>query len=343
MTRPSIDKIGSWLEGHLTKFIAGEGENSPRPEENKFNMQPSQGPFSHYSAISSAIPSADPSPYASSTNLTSTTGPPQPPPVRTGSAMALRTSTASPHLHINRSSSAMDHVRPLDRRSPVHRIASASASSTGFGQHKSVYGQLNGYGPGQGTTSGLTTVENSPASDADDFSLNGESEQRSGTSSPWWDTAHHEGLNSRTPTATTFMRPEGENDSGDTSGFVSLMPSAPTFGAQPTSSTNTPSSVREEEEEDDDLGLGNSRSKQATPNNESNGSATSEKPTAQTETRPGKQNHPVSTKLTLTLTSRAQTYAGSVWILAEQMVEERCNISWTSQSQSWRGDRVLLR
>jgi hypothetical protein len=287
MTRPSLDKIGNWLEGHLTKFIAGEGDNSTHPEENKFKLQHSQGPFSHYSSISSAVPSADPSPYSSSVNLVSMSGS-QPPPARTGSAMAMRSSTGSPHLHINRSSSAMDHVRPHERRSPVHRIG-CSNTSTSFGQQKSAYGRFNGYGPAQETNSGLTTMENSPTNNDHVIKDGGPDQQ----ASPWWG-AYSEGPDFQTPTATTFMRvPENEAESAESSGFISLIDNSPMIGPS-TLQTGNPPSLKEEDEEEEDLGLGNSsnRSKQPTPSNEGNGSASSEKPAASQSTnndasRPG--------------------------------------------------------
>jgi len=264
LSKPSLDKVGGWLGGQLTKFIAGEGDSTPA-EEQKSGL--AQGPFSHYSSISTADLHGS---HASPRAATPSHNPSVPPP-RTESAMALRTMTGSPHIPVNRSSSAMDYVRPYDRRSPVQRLASAGVSTTNFSvPPTSTYGTngVNGYGHHQQTSSGLTSGENSPSI------ANGENDGSSRRGS-WWDSVKTS--DSQTPTATTFQQQGGE----DTGNFVSLMDDIP-MPSIPSSHRSTPQAVREEDEDEDDLGFGNNASrKKQTPAGDrdakgANGSATAE-------------------------------------------------------------------
>jgi hypothetical protein len=268
LSKPSLDKVGGWLGGQLTKFIAGEGDSLPA-EEQKPGL--AQGPFSHYSSISTAeLQSSHTSPQAATQDHHPSVAPP-----RTGSAMALRTMTGSPHIHINRSSSAMDHIRPQERQSPVQRLASAGASTTNFGVPPSAYrtNGVNGYSHYRQTGSGLTTSENSPST-ADD--------ENDGPSrgSSWWDSTN--ASDTQTTTAVTSQQQGGE----DTGNFVSLMDDIP-MPSIPSSHRSTPLAVQEEEEDEEDLGFGNNANKKQTPSgdgdaNKANGSATTEKK----ETRP---------------------------------------------------------
>jgi hypothetical protein len=181
----------------------------------------------------------------------------------------MRTMTGSPHVPANRSSSAMDHIRPHDRRSPVQRLASAGVSTANFSAPPtSVYWNngVNGYGHQQ-TSSGLTSGENSPNI------ANGENDGP--LRSPWWDSVKVSDV--QTPTAATFQQQEGEN----TGNFVSLMDDIP-MPSIPSSHRSTPQAVQEEDEEED-LGFGNSANKKnRTPSgdgdvNEASGPATTEK------------------------------------------------------------------
>ena len=266
ISKPSLDKVGGWLGGQLTKFIAGEGDSSPA-EEQKPGL--AQGPFSHYSSISTTdLQSSHTSPRVATPNYYPSVAPPPP---RTGSAMALRTMTDSPHMPVNRSSSAMDHIRPHERQSPVQRLASAGVWTTNFSAPPtSVYGTngVNGYSRHQKTDSGLTSGENSP------ITANGENDGP--PRSPWWDSVKTS--DAQTPTAATFQQQEGEN----TGNFVSLMDDIP-MPSIPSSHRSTPQIVREEEEDEEDLGFGNNANKKKrTPSgdgdaNEASGPATTEK------------------------------------------------------------------
>jgi COPII coat assembly protein SEC16 len=256
LSKPSLDKVGGWLGGQFTKFIAGEGDSSPA-EEQKPGL--AQGPFSHYSSISmTELQSSHANTRVTTPNHYSSVAPP-----RTGSAMDLRTITGSPHAPVNRSSSAMDHIRPQDRQSPVRRLASAGALVTNFGAPPtSTYktNGVNGYSHYQQTSSGLTSGENSPST------ANGEDGGPS--RSPWWDSL--KSSDTQTPTAATFQQQGG----GDTGNFVSLMddlpmPSVPSY-------RSSPQVLQEEVEEEEDLGFGNNANKKQTPSGDANGSATGE-------------------------------------------------------------------
>ncbi len=56
--KPGLDKLGSWIEGRLTKFIAGEDHQESAPTKpiaappTKGGFQTQVGPFSHFSTIS---------------------------------------------------------------------------------------------------------------------------------------------------------------------------------------------------------------------------------------------------------------------------------------------------
>ncbi|KIP09567.1 hypothetical protein PHLGIDRAFT_102512, partial [Phlebiopsis gigantea 11061_1 CR5-6] len=94
MARPSLDKIGGWLERGFTNFIAGEGD-SPKPVQANGKEPTFSGPFTHFSEISTTVSAASStisSPQMSTTNLTEI---PAAPPFRTGSAMALRPPSGS--------------------------------------------------------------------------------------------------------------------------------------------------------------------------------------------------------------------------------------------------------
>ena len=226
-----------------------------------------QGPFSHYSSISTTdLQSSHASPHTTTPSHHSSVAPP-----RTGSAIAMRTMTGSPHIPVNRSSSATDYTRPQGRRSPVQRLASAGVLATTFGAPpSSTYrtNGVNGYGHYQQISSGLTSGENSPST------ANGENDGPLKSSS-WWDSVKTS--DTHTPTATTFQ----QQGSGDAGNFVSLMDDIP-MPSIPSSHRSTPQAVQEEEDEED-LGFGNNANKKKqAPSvdgdaNEANGSATTEK------------------------------------------------------------------
>ena len=250
MAKPSLDKIGGWLEGRFTSFIAGEGD-SPNPAEGSSKVPTFSGPFTQYGEISSVNNSNIPSPQMSSTNLAQMQAQAQPaaPPFRTGSAMALRASTTSP-AQIARASSAIDYLRR--KPSPVHRASSASVSpAMGLSARtQPTYGYPNGFAsPSNPDMSTPTVQEEAPVTS------NGP------TVASWWGGGESE---SATPTATTFAQPDEPLQQSSSDGFISLVdtpgfsgPSSTTT-AQFTAAAHAQSIGQDELDEEDDLGLGNS-------------------------------------------------------------------------------------
>lgn len=250
MSKPSLDSIGGWLEGRLTKFIAGDGDMSPAlTQESARGDEP--GVFTHYSTISSATTSASPSPQPSQINqYTLHSAPPR----RSGSAMATH-SSASPYVQIDRASSAMEYSRPDARRaSPGPRIASANASTTTFAQSPSFGQAVNGYGPVNGHISNYSNDTISPKSSLDTANEE-ESQPQAAT---WWG-SYNEDSSAPTPTAASFLRVDDPPVSSSSSGFISLMDNA-SFSVSPSPpvSRHEPSSTYEDDDEED-LGFGNSK------------------------------------------------------------------------------------
>ncbi|KZV90262.1 hypothetical protein EXIGLDRAFT_750750 [Exidia glandulosa HHB12029] len=239
MAKPSLDSLGTWLGGRLTDFIAGEAEPAEPSTEVTAEQppKPSTDPFSHYSTISSASTSANPSPPPQANNL-----------LRTGSAMSFRTSTA-PSIQIDRASSAIDYLRPAaNRTSPVPRIASANAATTSFSQ-----AAANGRYGNPPYNSFMPSPTKQASTDE------GES-QGQDASMPWWGNSYGEDSGA-TPTAASFVRAD-EPPADNTSGFISLMDTpSPAISAAP---SKTPSrSGTSFDEDDDELGFGNKSTKKS--------------------------------------------------------------------------------
>ncbi|KAF5380963.1 hypothetical protein D9615_003970 [Tricholomella constricta] len=268
LSKPSLDTIGGWLEGRFTKLVTGDADMEKMPEEevSKPDNGGFSGPFSHYSTISSATPSARSSPQPSVVNLNVL------PPARSGSAMA----SSSPYAHpqIDRASSAMDHVRR--KPSPGPRIASANASTTSFtsapsfGQALSSQRLHNGYSP----SDDLVTPRPSLANDYD---------ENAAQEATWWGgTGYAEGPATQTPTASTFMHVDETAlpASASSDGFISLMDNASySVGSQPSARTMSQASSQLDEEDEEDLGFGNSkREKRELPTGENGHSKSSPSP-----------------------------------------------------------------
>jgi COPII coat assembly protein SEC16 len=234
LSKPSLDTIGGWLEGRFTKLVTGDtdtpvlGDEDGKTEDRSF-----AGPFSHYSTISSNTPSARSSPQPSLVNGL--------PPARSGSAMA----SSVYHPQIDRSSSAMDYVKP--KTSPAPRVSSANPAtstfshSTSFGQSFSNFGIPNGYNASD------DTITPRPAEHDD---------ENTKQDANWWSSSAYDGNSTtQTPTASTFLRVDG-NTLPSANGFISLMDNGP---YSPASLVNTAPGVPPELHDDEDLGFGNSK------------------------------------------------------------------------------------
>lgn len=246
LSKPSLDTIGGWLEGRFTKLVTGDTDSTTPPEEEvvKADERGFSGPFAHYSTISSATPSASPSPQPSVVNLNVL------PPHRTGSALGPP-STHPAYGGIDRASSAMDYTRR--KPSPGPRIASASAITTtfsqshSFGQALSDYSPMNGYATDQDVPVRGTSADTNDDSDMDQEAT-------------WWgSSSYREGSSAQTPTATSFLRVDETAVPSSSDGFISLMDDTSYTVSSPARSTPQPSSV---EDDDEDLGFGNSNKRE---------------------------------------------------------------------------------
>lgn len=247
MARPSLDKIGNWLEGRFTSFIAGEGD-SPKPVDTNGKVPTFSGPFAHYSTISTATSSNIPSPQMSSSNLAGTQ--PVMPPFRTGSAGALQPPSAS-HAQIARASSAIDYLRR--KPSPVPRVSSANATTrTSF-----VYGYANGSdAPRDNTDLATPTTQYDVSKELAGPQLGS-----------WWGSGDS---GAPTPTATSFSHSNAPLNSSS-NGFLSLMDDSAVVGPSSSTSTHfqgtaTMNSTKQDDlDDEDDLGLGNSSNRAKKP------------------------------------------------------------------------------
>jgi COPII coat assembly protein SEC16 len=271
MTKPSLDSIGTWLEGRFTKLITGD--SSPLPTEHAIPREDRtfSGPFAHYNTISSATSSASASPQPSTINLNVL-----PPPRRTGSAMAYPLPTNS-HVPIDRASSAMDYIRR--KPSPSPRIASANAMTTSFGQ-VSPLKPTNDYSP----NGGFETM--TPRAIPNNNERQGDSQEPA-----WWGSSYVDS-NGQTPKAASFMRVD-EPKSTSSSGFISLMDDA-SFSVA--SANNGRAQENHIDEDVEDLGFGNSSNRDKVPkevnnegsNNEGTNDEGSKTPPATAKAEPPK-------------------------------------------------------
>ncbi|KJA27196.1 hypothetical protein HYPSUDRAFT_75121 [Hypholoma sublateritium FD-334 SS-4] len=273
--KPSLDSIGGWLEGRFTKLVTGESEDGASTgNQAKAIDQPFAGPFAHYSNISSTTPSARSSPQPQAPSATFSM---PPPPQRTSSAMATATSY-SQQIQVERSSSAMDHVR---QRPTVHTYTQSS-------------------NPLSSSQSSPTTNLNTQPHISDPYAPKGQDsaspndELETPVQTSWWG-AHAENGSNTTPTAATFMRVEESSIQASDDGFISLMDSH-TFSVGPSKQTSKAASPARtlDDQDDDDLGLGNSRPKPK-PEQEENGAVKAQSASPSTNAAPAPVNGATTT------------------------------------------------
>ncbi|KAF8559595.1 hypothetical protein OG21DRAFT_1480351 [Imleria badia] len=276
VNKPSLDSIGNWLEVRLTKFIAGEG-NETSPSASEVSKAQFAGPFSSYSSISSATTSASPSPPPTVVNshIMSATQPPR----RSGSAMALPSTTM--HIPVDRASSAMEYYRPTRHASPAPP-KTAPLHSTGYqyspyATQASGLSLANGYATAYGsepssrkTSLEMTAEEGSEIQNVlQDEQDQHEEDQRQPAivdgnqetqdSGSWWSSLSNTD-SAPTPTVATFHRVESVRQLGE--GFVSLMDDPP-LSVTPNVTTSSLQQVESRFDEEVDLGFGNSWHKRA--------------------------------------------------------------------------------
>jgi COPII coat assembly protein SEC16 len=283
--KPTLNNIGNWLEGRFTKFITGDGENSPAPTMNStFTPDPpapaaaatsTTGPFSNYSTISTT---SSPQQYPAS--LPGTTGPSinVPPPSRQMSGTSSLVSAYGPYKPVERSASAMEQRAPYGQSlyaPSVPRIASANAATTTFAQS---FGQaMSPYAPATSANSSvhdLTTPTQSSSTSSTSISSGDtvtDAEQEANVQEvTWWGSSYENDMNGVTPTAPSFVKLNNTSDTGateSTDGFISLMDDTGFGGGagfrQVSSPLHQQMNYNDRRDngfdDEDDLGLGNSK------------------------------------------------------------------------------------
>lgn len=243
ISKPSVRSLNDWIQGGLEKLIQGdEAAPAEASTEGKKSLEvPTVGPFSHYSAISSASPSTAPSPSPSFTDLRavgSPYAPVVPPGASAGGYRPPPTHSATlPPPPPPRASSALDY--PRGRASPAPKVASAGAAMTSFAQ----------------SSASNHHQSSKPPSPTDNPSNHQDGAARPLYAQWWGDNTENDGV---TPTAASFVR-EGEQEDGGQ--FVSLMDSEPTLMPSiPNASTNGKhTSTTRVDDDEEDLGFGNSK------------------------------------------------------------------------------------
>lgn len=242
LSKPSLDTIGGWLEGRITKIITGDADTPPAQVQ-EFS-KPDEQTFGGFSTISSTTTSASPSPQPSVINLNVL------PPHRTGSAMAS-SSPYAPYSQIDRASSAMDYTKR--RASPGPRIASAGAATTTFSQSTSFGQAMHDYSPPtNGYQSNTDLLTPRP-------SMNHNEDDETGQDATWWGaSSYDESSTAQTPTASSFLRVDDAALAPSSDGFISLMDNN-TYSVAPSSPLRHSSRPAADEDDEEDLGFGNSR------------------------------------------------------------------------------------
>ncbi|KAF8964701.1 Sec23-binding domain of Sec16-domain-containing protein [Flammula alnicola] len=239
LTKPSLDSIGGWLEGRFTKLVTGESDSATPTNDNpKSSDQPFNGPFAHYSTISSNTPSARSSPQPPSASLN--VGPPQ----RTTSAMATAT-PYSQQVVAERSSSAMGYMR----QRPAVQTHTATSNSISSSQSSPV-----GFGFNDQPPSEDPYAPKSRSASNDDL----ETPIQTIQTASWWGSSTEANGSNNTPTAATFMRVDESSIQATSDGFISLMDNN-SFSIGPVRQQQQSSSMQADFVDDDDLGLGNSK------------------------------------------------------------------------------------
>ncbi|KAG8802519.1 hypothetical protein FRC17_006397, partial [Serendipita sp. 399] len=233
LSKPTVRSFNDWFTGGLEKLI--QGDELPPNEENSqgkksMEITPAVGPFSHYSSISSATPSAIPSPNGSFTNLHSISASIGRSESAAGNRPPPAHSSTLPLPPPPRASSAVDFSKA--KPSPAPKPSSAGAVITSF---------PNRYQPPSNQTPPTSAISETDEAPRPLYAQ-------------WWtDGNDNDGV---TPTAASFRSPGFDGDSGN---FVSLMDNEPTI--VPSASFASTASVNKGVDFDDeeDLGFGNSR------------------------------------------------------------------------------------
>lgn len=230
ISKPSLNGIGGWIGGSLSKFVAGDEPSSPEMKDTSLsNNAAYAGTFQNFSNISSANTSRAPSPAPSQS---ASYGRPSLAIDRSASGTSYPSYGRSPSSSFDHDRNSMRGTPPLPRMSMESYASSTNITkSIGNDAH---YG-INGHASGES-----------------------ESKQQSGG---WWSSAYGDGAEP-TPTAASFLSVDAASSTGESSGFISLMDTVASYTPSP-SATTISSSQRDlhADDFDDDLGLSNSANK----------------------------------------------------------------------------------
>ncbi|KAJ9093084.1 hypothetical protein QFC21_006580 [Naganishia friedmannii] len=299
LPKPKLENLGSWFEGTLTKFIAGEESESGDQKASGHMKKASSGsagigPFSHFSAITPEATPALPSRTMSTYDIPATAyAPPIP---RSGSAMSYRPQPAAQPATHQRPTSAMAYGRQETRLSALSQVTTQADEPTGY--------EPSGYSP-----SGYAPDHNGHT---DDPAVNSEAQQaEEKPSSESYEPAQEEVHAVEIPSwgqsytfEDTGNQPVADDATGeDTGAFINPMANfiTPAVSTHPSAAPTPPLPYQPrtndpnfEDEDDDDLGLGNASNKKkpAGP------AAPAPKTSAPTSNYapPAKENHAMETK-----------------------------------------------
>jgi hypothetical protein len=263
--KPNLENLGSWFEGRLTKFIAGDEATEEKPTKPTTSKDSSDkaaiGPFSHYSAISS--PNAAPSLSRSSTYdpASQPSMVPGPHAYRSGSAASYRPRQPS-QLSMQRPTSAMSY-RPQEQHAfpEMTRISSRVTEQDGIDSRRG--SELND-----------TQTQVDPSATA--VSETQAEEPR--YQMPSWGQSYDEPEQAEGQAEGDYGAEAASDGSfiNPMQTFMSPMAPAPSYEPQTTSAAMERPAY--EDDDDDDLGLGNTSHKQRAAKDEPRTAAT--KPTA---------------------------------------------------------------
>ncbi|KAJ9112057.1 hypothetical protein QFC22_006351 [Naganishia vaughanmartiniae] len=299
LPKPKLENLGSWFEGTLTKFIAGEesesgNQKAPGHMKKASSGSAGIGPFSHFSAITPEATPSLPSRTMSTYDIPATAyAPPIP---RSGSAMSYRPQPASQPPTQQRPTSAMAYGRQETRLSALSQVTAQVNEPAGYepsGYSPSGYAPVNhGHTAEPAADLGPQQEEEKPSSE----SYEPVQEEVHAVEIPSWGQSY------------TFedgnTQPNADDDASEDAGsFINPMANfiTPAVSTHPSAAPTPPipyrprtNDVNLEDEEDDDLGLGNASNKKKPAGSAASAPKTST-PTSN-YAPPAKENHAVETQ-----------------------------------------------
>lgn len=250
LPKPKLENLGSWFEGTLTKFIAGDEVPSTDAKASGHSKKSSSGsagigPFSHFSAITPESTPALPSRAMSSYDIPGSASCSPPTIQRSGSAMSYRPQPAPKAATQQRPTSAMAYRQPDSRLSALSQV-STNAEETVVEEFAGEIApaQSTQYQPDAGDT--YKPAEEQPAVEIPSW----------GQSYTFEDTNQQESASGAEMDAGSFINPMANFITPAASMYPSAAPTPP-------AAYESPANRHDDfgDDDDDDLGLGNSSTK----------------------------------------------------------------------------------